>query len=75
MGPIWAFLGKPHMPISALNGTGVDILMWVYPEWVTHNSVVRKKTNSYVYTYFQLNFVLICDHLDLNCYYLDKNSN
>ena len=21
------------MPISALNGTGLDILMWVYPEW------------------------------------------
>ena len=38
MGPIWAFLGKPimGMPISALNGTGVDILMWVYPEYRTH---------------------------------------
>ena len=35
MGPIWAFLGKTiwDMPISALNGTGVDIRMWVYPEW------------------------------------------
>ena len=29
------FSGQTHMgmPISALNGTGVDILMWVYPEW------------------------------------------
>ena len=28
------FSGQTHigMPISALNGTGVDILMWVYPE-------------------------------------------
>ena len=29
------FPGQTHMgmPISALNGTGVDILMRVYPEW------------------------------------------
>ena len=29
------FSGQIHMdmPISAVNGTGVDILMWVYPEW------------------------------------------
>ena len=29
------FSGQTHMsmPISAINGTGVDILMWVYPEW------------------------------------------
>ena len=29
------FSGQTHMsmPISVLNGTGVDILMWVYPEW------------------------------------------
>ena len=29
------FSGQTHvgMPISALNRTGVDILMWVYPEW------------------------------------------
>ena len=28
------FSGQTHMgmPISALDGTGVDILMWVYPE-------------------------------------------
>ena len=38
MVPIWAFLdfsGQTHigMPISAINETGLDILMWVYPEW------------------------------------------
>ena len=29
------FSGQTHMgmPIPALNGTGVDILMLVYPEW------------------------------------------
>ena len=33
-GSYMGFSGKTHMgmPISALNGTGVDILMWVYPE-------------------------------------------
>ena len=34
-GSYMGFSGQTHMgmPISALNGTGVDILMWVYPEW------------------------------------------
>ena len=29
------FSGQTYigMPISVLNGTGVDILMWVYTEW------------------------------------------
>ena len=34
-GSYMEFSGQTHMgmPISALNGTGVYILMWVYPEW------------------------------------------
>ena len=34
-GSYMGFSWQTHidMPISALNGTGVDILMWVYPEW------------------------------------------
>ena len=34
-GSCMGFSGQTHMsmPISALNGIGVDILMWVYPEW------------------------------------------
>ena len=34
-GSYMGFSGQTHMgmPISALNGTGVDILMWVYKEW------------------------------------------
>ena len=34
-GSYMGFSGQTHMsmPISALKGTGVDILMWVYPEW------------------------------------------
>ena len=34
-GSYMGFSGQTHMGmfISALNGTGVDILMWVYPEW------------------------------------------
>ena len=46
-GSYMEFSGQTYMgmPISALNGTGVDILMLVTqngPRWVTHNSVVRK---------------------------------
>ena len=76
-GPIWAFQGKPIWvcPYRPLMGP-----MWAYscgftqngPRWVTHNSAVRKNTSSYVSFYFQLNFVLTCDHLELNCYYLVK---
>ena len=57
--------------------TGVDMLMWVAqngPRWVTHNSVVRK-IRIHMYAPISNNFVLICDHLDLNCYCLVKNSN
>ena len=63
IGPKWGRCRHTH--VSLQNG----------PRWVTHNSVSRKNTNSYVCTYFQLNFVLICDHLDLNCYYFVKNGN
>ena len=34
-GSYMGFSGQTHMgmPISALNGTGVDILMWINQEW------------------------------------------
>ena len=34
-GSYMGFSGQTHMgmPMSALNGTDVDKLMWVYPEW------------------------------------------
>ena len=37
------------MPISALNWTGVDILMWVYPEWsnMDHGSHITALLEKY----------------------------